>query len=82
MKDDALRILAKLDELARRRYVSPFSRAVVLVGLDRLDEALDEMDKSIEERFPPNVFSATFPFFDCLRSNERFQALLSKIGLK
>jgi serine/threonine protein kinase len=82
LKDDALRILAKLDELARRRYVSPFSRAVVLVGLDRFDEALDEMEKSIEERFPPNVFSGTFPFFDCLRSNERFQALLSKIGLK
>ncbi len=81
LKDDALRILARLDELARRRYVSTFSRAVVLVGLGEIDEALDDMEKSIEDRFPINIFSKTFPFFDCLRSNMRFQALMKKIGL-
>ena len=81
LKDDALRILARLDELARRRYVSTFHRAVVLVGMGEFDEALDDMEKSIEDRSPVNIFSKTFPFFDCLRSNMRFQSLIEKIGL-
>ncbi|UCE19255.1 MAG: protein kinase [Gemmatimonadota bacterium] len=81
LKDDALRILARLDELARRRYVSTFNRAVVLAGMGEFDEALDDMEKSIEDRCPTNIFSKTFPYFDCLQSNKRFQSLLKKIGL-
>jgi len=81
LKDDALRIIAKLDELARRRYVSPFHRAFVLVGMGEFDEALDDMEKSIEDRCPISIFSKTYPFFDCLQSNNRFQTLLKKIGL-
>ncbi len=81
LKDDALRILARLDELARTRYVSTIHRAIVLVGMGEFDEALDDMEKSIEDRAPVNIFSNTFPFFDCLRSNMRFQSLVKKIGL-
>jgi serine/threonine protein kinase/Tfp pilus assembly protein PilF len=81
LKDEALRILSRLDELARKRYVSTFHRAFVLVGMGEFDEALDDMEKSIEDRCPYNIFSKTLPYFDCLRSNKRFQSLLKKIGL-
>ncbi|MEJ2720138.1 MAG: protein kinase [bacterium] len=80
LKDDALRILAQLDELALRRYVSTVHRAILLVGMGEIDEALDNIEKSIEERCPVNIFAKTYPFFDCLKSNVRFQALMKKIG--
>jgi serine/threonine protein kinase/Tfp pilus assembly protein PilF len=80
-KDDALRILVRLDELTKRRYVSALHRGILLAGMGKYEEALDYMEKSIEERCPVNIFSKTAPYFDCLRSNKRFQSLLKKIGL-
>jgi tetratricopeptide (TPR) repeat protein len=80
LKGEAQRILAQLNELASKRYVSSFHRAVVLVGMGEFDKAMDNFEKSVAERTPLNIFSKTYPFFDCLRSNKRFQALLKKIG--
>jgi serine/threonine protein kinase/tetratricopeptide (TPR) repeat protein len=79
-KDDALRILARLDELARERYVSPLHRANVLVGIGEIDEALNEMEKAYTKRCPVHSFSNTMPYFDCLKSNQRFKELMKKIG--
>jgi tetratricopeptide (TPR) repeat protein len=79
-KDEALRILARLDDLARERYVSPLHRANVLVGIGEIDRALDDMEKAYTERCPVHTFSNTMPYFDCLKSNQRFQSLMKKIG--
>ena len=81
LRKDALRILANLEELAQRRYVPAFSRMIVLMGMGKIDEALNEMEKSIEERFSQNIFTKTHPYFDGLKSNKRFQLLLKEIGL-
>ena len=80
-KDDALRILTRLDELARKRYLSALHRGIILAGMGKYEEALDDMEKSIADRCPVNIFSKTAPYFDCLKSNKRFQSLLKKIGL-
>jgi tetratricopeptide (TPR) repeat protein len=79
-RDQALRILARLDELARERYVSPLHRANVLVGIGETDKALDDMEKAYEERCPIHTFTKRMPYFDCMQSNQRFQALMKKIG--
>jgi hypothetical protein len=79
-KDEALRILARLDDLARERYVSPLHRANVLVGIGEIDRALDDMEKAYAERCPVHTFSNTMPYFDCLQSKQRFQLLMRKIG--
>ena len=81
LKDDAVRILNRLDELARRRYVSALHRAIVLVGMGEYDDALDLIEKSIEDRCPISIFHKTAPYLDCLESNKRFQSLLKKVGL-
>jgi serine/threonine protein kinase/Tfp pilus assembly protein PilF len=80
-KDDASRILVRLDELTESRYVSTLHRGILLAGMGKYEEALDDMEKSIADRCPVNIFSKTAPYFDCLRSNKRFQSLLKKIGL-
>ena len=53
-----------------------------LVGMGEIDEAMDEMEKSIKERHPTNIFTNTHPYFDHLKSNKRFQLLLKEIGLE
>jgi serine/threonine protein kinase/Tfp pilus assembly protein PilF len=80
-RDEALRILDQLDELARERYVSPVHRVKSLVGLGETDEMIDCMEEAIKERNPEVIFSKTDPFFDRLHSNQRYQSLLKKIGL-
>jgi serine/threonine-protein kinase len=80
LEDEASRILVRMDELARKRYVSALHRANLLVGMGRYDEALTDMERAYEERCPINSFSKMIPYFDCLQSNPRFQALLKKIG--
>jgi len=79
-EDEALRILARIDELAGERYVSALHRANLLVGLGRFEEALTDMERAYVERCPVNSFSKTIPYFDCLQSNPRYQALMKKIG--
>ena len=80
-REDALRILNQLDELARERYVSPIHRFNVLVGLGETDKAMDCMEEAIKERNPMVIFSKTEPVYDRLQSNQRYQSLLKKIGL-
>jgi serine/threonine protein kinase len=79
-REDALRILGRMDELARTRYVSAQHRAILLVGLGDLDEALDYMEQAYVDRCPVHTFSNTAPNFDCLQSNTRFRSLMKEIG--
>ncbi len=79
-RDEARRMLDQLDELARERYVPPIHRFIVLAGLGETDEALDCMEEAITERNPMVVLSKTDPLLDRLRSDQRFQSLLKKIG--
>ncbi|MBU8933956.1 MAG: protein kinase [candidate division Zixibacteria bacterium] len=80
-EEDALRTLDILNELAKKRYVSPVHQANVLLGLGRMDEAFDLLEKAYVERNPMLVFIGTGPFFDPILSNTRYVELLRKIGL-
>jgi hypothetical protein len=80
-RDEALRILGRLEELGRERYVSPVHRAYVYAGLGETDEMMDCLEKGYQERNPYIVFLQADPVFDRVRSNQRFQSLLKKIGL-
>jgi len=80
-RNDARRILGQLDELARQRYVSPVHRAYVLAGLGETDEMMDCLETGYQERCPYLVFLKVDLAFDRVRSDQRFQSLLKKIGL-
>ncbi|MEE9501831.1 MAG: protein kinase [Candidatus Aminicenantaceae bacterium] len=79
-KDEAAKMLDHLDEIAKQRYVSPFQKALIFLGLDRVDEAFEHFELAYEEREP---FLAYF-LIDWLpgpvRSDPRYIAILTKMG--
>ena len=82
MKDDAFKILERLDGLSKDRYVGPIYRAVMWVGLGEKDKALEDLEKAYLARDPAMGFLKVWPILDSLRSESRFQALLKKMYLE
>jgi tetratricopeptide (TPR) repeat protein len=77
---DAQRLLGELDELAERRYLSPWGRALTYLGR-RGDRVFDWLERSCGERIAWVTYLATDPRFDPLRSDGRFRSLLQRLGL-
>jgi TolB-like protein/DNA-binding winged helix-turn-helix (wHTH) protein/Flp pilus assembly protein TadD len=77
----ALQALDELLALSRRRYVSPYDIAKVHLGLGRKEEALDWLERAYRERARWMDSLSTFPTFDPLRGDPRFQDLLRRLGL-
>ena len=80
-KAAARRILEELDQLASVRYVPPYSRAIVHIGLGERAEALELLEQSCEGRNTWLVLLGVEPLFDSIRGERRFQELLRVIGL-
>ena len=78
---DAEKVIAKLQELSKQQYVSPFQTAVVYAGLDERRLALDWLEKSRQERFNWLPFIKVDPVFKNLRSEQRFVELSKSLGL-
>jgi TolB-like protein len=82
MKDEAREILRELQKVtAERRTISPFDIAWVRLGLKEMDAALWWMEKAVEEHCGALVYQNIEPALDVLRTNSRFQRLLTRIGL-
>ena len=80
-KNEAQRVIARLQELSKQQYVSPFQAAVIYAGLDNRKMALDELEKSRAERFNWLPFVQVDPVFKSLRSEPRFIELAKNLGL-
>ena len=78
--NDAHRLLEELDDLAKRRYVSPYGRALIYLGLND-DQVFDWLDCSCNERAGWLMYLSTDPRFDPLRKHARFQSILQRLGL-
>jgi tetratricopeptide (TPR) repeat protein len=78
---DALEILKKLEQLSRRQYVSPFSKALIYAGLGEKSEAIDQLQRAFEDRSmsPPELLYD--PRLDVLRAEPRFRDFVRKTGL-
>ena len=79
--EQARDVLGRLQELSRRRYVSPYHMAYVHTGLGESDRAMDALEQAYEER-AGGVYGIKGSFlFTPLRSHPRFTALLRKMNL-
>lgn len=78
---DAENTLRKLDELSRRRYVSPFQKALIYAGLGQKDEALKFLEKAYAERSLAPVSLRWDPRLNDLRGDPRFQEFMRRTGL-
>ncbi len=79
-RDDALKILAELDQLLAHSYVNPVSYAYIYLALGENDRALDFLEKAYQEGSGV-VDLRINASYDPIRSNPRFIALLKKTGL-
>ena len=71
-------MIARLQELSKQQYVSPFQTAVVYAGLDERQLALDWLEKSRQERFNWLPFIKVDPVFKNLRSEAAVCGVVEK----
>jgi hypothetical protein len=79
---EAAGILAELEGLSERRYVSPYWLSLVYTGLGDDTRALDLLERAYTERDVWLSWLGVEPRFDRLRTESKVQQLLRKIGLE
>jgi tetratricopeptide (TPR) repeat protein len=77
---EAEEILRQLEELSNQRYVSPVDMAMLHVGLDNSDQAMEYLGIAFEEHADRMSWIKVNPAFDPLRPDSRFQALLQQMN--
>jgi TolB-like protein/DNA-binding winged helix-turn-helix (wHTH) protein/Tfp pilus assembly protein PilF len=80
-KPEAQNALDQLLDKSKKQYVSPFYVAIVYVGLNENEKALDSLEKAYEDRSNGIVFLKVDPQLDALRPNPRFRTLLQRLAL-
>jgi tetratricopeptide (TPR) repeat protein len=80
-RTEARNALRALDELAMRRYVSKFPRALICAGLGENDRALEWLERAFQEHSSAMVTLKVDPRLDPLRQDARFTNLIRRVGL-
>jgi tetratricopeptide (TPR) repeat protein len=79
-REEAQRILARLSEEAKSRYVHAYSFALMYLALGDKERAIDEMERAYRGRAGSDINSIKVdPMLDDLRGNPRFEALVQKV---
>jgi len=81
LKEEASKILERLNGMSKERYVGPLFKAFVWMGLGETDKALENLEKAFEEKESWMAWLKVWPILDPLRAEPRFQALLKKMNL-
>jgi serine/threonine-protein kinase len=80
-RDEALRTLDQLKEMAKQRYVPAYSFTIVYVGLGEKDQALQWLERDYQDRGVDMLSLKVDPLLDSLRSDPRFADLVRRVGL-
>ena len=80
---DAEKVLARLNELSKREFVSPVWMAKIYSGLGEKDKAFEALERAYEDRSIVSVaYVKTNPMLDPLRSDPRYAELLHRLNLQ
>lgn len=80
-RKDAERILRELKEQkSKGEYISSYHIAVIHAGLGEKEQAFDWLEKLYEERSDWLAWLKISPELSCLRSEQRYECLLRRIG--
>lgn len=77
---EAQKILQHLDEVEKRKYVSPFGRVYTYLGLGDKEKAFEWLEKAYHERSDSLAWFRNDPESKAIRSAPRFAALMRKVG--
>jgi len=78
---DARDLLGRAEALAASAYLPPSTFAFGYVGLGDWDAAFEWWNQAVEVRDPLIVPIKSFPFFDPVRGDPRYRALLRRMNL-
>lgn len=78
---EARGVLEELEIRSKHRYVPAYETAVIYTGLREPEQAFAWLERAYEERGGWIGYIKVDPRLDSLRSDERFQTLLRRIGL-
>jgi tetratricopeptide (TPR) repeat protein len=78
---EARQMLAQLERLAKRQYVSSYYLAMIHLGLGNLKQTFAALEQAYEERAGFLAFLKVEPMLDPLRGEARFVDLQRRVGL-
>ena len=80
---DAEKVLARLNKLSKREFVSPVWMAKIYSGLGEKDKTFESLERAYADRSIVSVaYIKTNPMLDPLRSDPRFAELLGRLNLQ
>jgi Flp pilus assembly protein TadD len=80
---EAQKVLDKLNQLSKQKYVPAWAMAQIYAGLVEKDKAFEWLEKGYEERdLDPTESIKVNLCYDPLRSDPRFQDLLRRMNLQ
>jgi hypothetical protein len=74
-------LLRRAETRARHQYVSFNELALANARLERADATLTYLERAYDEHYPFLILVKSDPTFDFLNHDERYLALLRKIGI-
>ncbi len=74
-------VLSAMDDDSDGRYASPYDRAVICVGLGRVDAALDWLERSVDDRSSWTALVNVDPRFERLEGLPRFAVIRASMNL-
>jgi eukaryotic-like serine/threonine-protein kinase len=81
LKEELQQVLDELNEQSKKRYVSPYYVAKIYASLGEREQAFTWLERAYEERNPDFIELKVEPLLDPIRSDDRFQDLLFRVGL-
>ncbi|HEX7296468.1 MAG TPA: hypothetical protein VF251_11980, partial [Pyrinomonadaceae bacterium] len=79
--NDARRLLAKIEEQAKKNYVPPYSLALLHAALGNRQKALEWLERGFQDRSLRPVWVKLDPRLDGLRQEPDFIRLIQRMGL-
>ena len=79
---EARQLLAQLERLGQRQYVSAYFPAMIYLGLGNRHEALTWLERACEERSGFLAFIGVEPMLDAVRDEARFARVAAQVGRK
>jgi len=79
---EAQKIFDDLKRMSHQEFVSPFYYAIYYFVIGENDQGFKHLDKAFEKRHYSMLFIKNDPWFDGIRSDPRFKALLKKMKLE